>query len=71
MKTIVIRYLDKNYYVPLSTVSYTLIDRFNREPVGIKTLFASLQLIFNITEEDTLSIYNEWIDKQFNDYYVK
>lgn len=65
MKEIVLKYLDDNYTMSLSTyVSYKLKDKYSGEDVSMKIIFEQLETIFSLTKEEKCNIFDSWADKK-------
>lgn len=65
MTELITKHLDKQYNFTLSTIcSYSLIDKYSGERVHIKTLVIMLSKIFDISEEESFIIFDEWSDKK-------
>lgn len=65
MKEIVLKFLDDNYTMNLSTyVSYKLRDKYKNEDVPLKEVFSQLETIFSINDEEQRVIFDEWADKK-------
>jgi hypothetical protein len=65
MNKIILKYLNKQYKFTLSTyVSYKLYDKIDNSEIGLKDVMASIRLIFDIDEDELMSIFDKWADEQ-------
>ena len=65
MKTIIIKYLNKNYRFTYSTFSsFLLKDRVRDEEVRLSDVINSLKTIFTVSDEEIMTIFDEWSDSQ-------
>lgn len=65
MKNIIVKYLDKNYRITLSTyVSYFLFDRIQKCEVRSLDILSSLESIFELDKLEIECIYVEWAEQK-------
>lgn len=65
MKAIILKYLNKNYRFTYSTFnSYLLKDRVREEEVKLSDVINSLKTIFTVSDEEIMTIFDEWSDSQ-------
>lgn len=65
MKAIILKYLNKNYRFTYSTFnSYLLKDRVREEEVRLSDVINSLKTIFTVSDEEIMTIFDEWSDSQ-------
>ena len=65
MKPIILKYLNKNYRLTYSTFSsYLLKDRIREEEVKLSDVINSLKNIFTVSDEEIMTIFDEWADSQ-------
>jgi len=63
MKDLVIKYLNDNYKLTLSTyVSYYLIEILTGNNISLKEVLNQISLIFSLNDEEQSNFFNEWAD---------
>lgn len=63
MKEIVVKYLNKNYKLTLSTyVSYKLKEILTDNEISLKEVFNQLEIIFNLSANEQIEIFESWAD---------
>jgi hypothetical protein len=65
MEEIIIKHLNKQYQLTLSTyVSYKVLDKIDNVEVSLKQVIQNIILIFNIDETEIMGIFDKWADNQ-------
>ena len=65
MKEMVLKYLNENYLMTLSTyVSYKLKDKHKNEDVSLKEVLIQIETIFSLNEDEQRIIFDEWADSK-------
>ena len=65
MKPIILIYLNKNYRFTYSTfTNYLIKDRVREEEVKLSDVISSLKVIFTVSDEEIMAIFDEWADSQ-------
>jgi len=65
MREIILKYLNKNYRLTFATFDNFLVkDRINGEDVKLSAVMQSLNVIFDIDENEMLHIFDDWCDYQ-------
>lgn len=63
MKDLVIKYLNDNYKLTLSTyVSYSVIEILTGNSISLKEVLNQISLIFSLNDEEQSNFFNEWAD---------
>jgi hypothetical protein len=72
LKPIILIYLNKNYRFTYSTFnSYLLKDRIRDEDIKLSDVISSLKVIFTVSDEEIMTIFDEWADSQSILYYQR
>ena len=65
MNNIVLKYLNKNYRFTLKTYDNFLVKEINSDNgVKLSEVISLTKLIFMISEEESLKIFDDWADQQ-------
>ena len=65
MNNIVLKYLNKNYRFTLKTYDNFLVKEINSDnEVMLSEVISLTKLIFMISEEESLKIFDDWADQQ-------
>lgn len=65
MEKILIRFLDKNYYLTLESMSkFYVLGKNNNPSININILMEDMGLIFCVNKDDLLRVFNIWVDKE-------
>lgn len=61
MKKLIVKYLEKNYRLSLSSyVSYKVIDKQDNSSVGLKQLLKDLEAVFSVDSQTIYIAFEEW-----------